>query len=218
MSNRRLLVVALAGVLAGCQREHSVQVLLGPTKGSVTMGFRCVQDADPKTPLFARAVVGSEVRFNLVIDILSFGDHVPGCRGEEIVQVCRETTCSLPVHRDGTPRFCVPVSFPLAIASSESQVLAALGQQLRHAEVVGDAPDGPVAIRAVATTQPCGAIEDARPDGTYPSLDGSLAVGCAYSCPLVLDDAPDTISLSFDTLDDRCEQGVRTCASFPSPR
>jgi hypothetical protein len=210
-------VLAAAIVLTACQRDHGVRVLLGPTEDSLTLGFRCVQDADPGKLLFTRAVTGGEVRFNLVIDIVSFGDRFPGCRGEEILHTCDEASCSIPAHRDGSARFCLPVAFPLAVTQNEATLLATLRSQLDGQVVVDDAPDGPVTIRAVATTQPCAPIEDARADGTYPSLDGDLAVGCAYSCPLVLDEAQGSILLSFDTLTNRCEQGVRVCASFPGP-
>jgi len=47
------------------------------------------------------------------------------------------------------------------------------------------------------------------------TIDPAQAVGCAYSCPAVLDDIDGPISLSLDTLNQQCEQQVRACAAFP---
>jgi hypothetical protein len=40
------------------------------------------------------------------------------------------------------------------------------------------------------------------------------AVGCAYSCPVELDNV-DTVSVSLDTLSRQCEPLVKLCARFP---
>ena len=42
-----------------------------------------------------------------------------------------------------------------------------------------------------------------------------LALGCAYSCPVQLDQVSGSVAISIDTVDNRCEAAVRACAAFP---
>ena len=209
-------ICLLVLLIVGCAREHEVRLLLGPDEQAITIGFRCRQAADPTKFLFARAVQNGEVRFNLVVDIVGFGGRYPGCRGEELVAACPDRTSCRVLQRPGRNRFCMrDLHFSATNIQSPEMIRQTLIDQLRGSVVVGDAPDTPVLIRAVATTEDCTAIE--APEGdTYPDLDENLAVGCAYSCPVVLDDVQDSISLSLDVLDDLCEQTVRVCAAFPA--
>jgi len=210
-------LAAAAAALAACHQEHEVKVLLGPDPSTPSQGFLCRQDADPSKLLLATPAIfdGATLRFNVVIDVLDLGGKLPGCRGEELVAACRGGTCSLPASDPGARRYCVPVQLPGALALDRPALMAALTQQLRSRPVTTDAPDRPVLIRAVATSQPCAQIEQPA-GGSYPALDGDLAAGCAYSCPAVLDDIPGPISLSLDTLTEQCEQTVRLCARFPA--
>ena len=45
--------------------------------------------------------------------------------------------------------------------------------------------------------------------------DFDRLVGCAYSCPVQLDDVDGAIALSLDTLSRMCERDVRACSVFP---
>jgi hypothetical protein len=207
------LVLAVAPGAAACEREHRVQIRLGADNDTLGLGFRCVDDQGE--PLAARALVGGRLELRVIVDLIGVGDTVPGCRGEEILRACpREEDCpALVVSADGR-RACAEVSVgppfddPRAVAA---QVHAAL----RDLEVTGDAPDRPLIVRAVATTERCEDRLVAPQGGTYPLLDPALAVGCAYSCPLQLDAVDGAVSLYLDALDERCEPQVRACAAFP---
>jgi hypothetical protein len=208
---RHLLFVV---VIAACQREHDLTVLLGPNATTASQGFTCKQDADPTKYLLQDPATfdGTTVHFNVVVDIVSFGGRLPGCRGEEIIQSCRSSPCTL-VASPGVTRYCQPVSFPVTLANDRAKLMATITQQLAARPIIENAPNEPVMLRAVATSQPCSAITTPT-NNTYPALDGSAAVGCAYSCPAVLDDVSGPISLSIDALDDQCESIVRVCAGF----
>ncbi|HWO24652.1 MAG TPA: hypothetical protein VNO30_38180 [Kofleriaceae bacterium] len=207
------LAAALATTAAACAREHDVRIELGSDDGTLGLGFRCV-DAQG-TPLAARALVGGRLEFRIVLDLIGVGDTVPGCRGEEILRACpRAEDCpTLVVSADGR-RACVEVTVapPLDQASITRQVADAL----RGLELTPDAPDRPVIVRAVATTERCDERLVAPAGDTYASLDPDAAIGCAYSCPLQLDTVEGAIALYLDALDERCETQVRACAAFPA--
>ncbi len=206
-----LALAALAA--AACERERSVQIRFGSGDGTLGLGFRCKDDAG--TLLFARALVGSQLRFSVVFDLIGIGDTVPGCRAEEIAAACpRAADCpALVVSADGR-RACMelvidpPFATPLDVLP---RVLAALD----GFEITDDAPAQPVIVRAVATTERC-EPRLVEPQGdTYPLLDPARALGCGYSCPLQLDTVEGSVALYLDALDDRCEAQVRACAAFP---
>ena len=209
--------LVLLVTLVACQREHEVTVLLGPNATTPSQGFLCKQDGAPTMYLLQTPATfdGAMVHFNLVVDIVSFGGRLPGCRGEEILEACRSSPCKLALPA-GATRYCQPVSFPISLASDRAKLMESITKQLEARSIIDDAPNEPVLIRAVATSQPCSAITTPT-NSTYPVLDGSLAVGCAYSCPAVLDDVSGPISLSLDALNDQCESTVRVCAGFPGP-
>ena len=204
---KSIAIVVMFGV-AACQRTHELHVLLGPNADTPSAGFLCKQDADPGKLLLERSDVfdGQSVNVNLVVDIVSLGGHLPGCRGEEIVASCTPGTCSLAVAR--ADRYCVPITFHVSLAISDrAALMREVTAELAKQPITSDAPNGPVLLRAVATSQSCDDIHAG-------AIDPSLAVGCAYSCPAVLDDIAGPISLSLDVLDDQCESTVRACAGF----
>jgi hypothetical protein len=89
--------------------------------------------------------------------------------------------------------------------------IADLGAALRALPpLFRDAPDGPVVVRAVASTEPCAQLE-AR--GRF-DVDGLM--GCAYSCPVVLDDLDGSLRLGFATSEPFCAGAVRGCAAYPA--
>jgi hypothetical protein len=200
--------------ITACERTHELKVLLGPDPVTPSQGFLCKQTASPNDYLIEKAVAGDgTIQFNMVVDVITLGGKLPGCRGEEIVTACKAGACKLTAQ---SARYCVPIKFPTSLASdaNRAQLMQSITQQLETQAIATNAPDGPVLIRAVATTQACDAVTTPQ-DGVYPSLDGSAAVGCAYSCPAILDDVDGPISLSMDTLTDQCEPTVRACAGFP---
>ena len=60
------------------------------------------------------------------------------------------------------------------------------------------------------------AIFAAMPPHHHPASGQTIdleLVGCAYSCPALLDAVEGDVYLGFDTLTEQCAQGVRVCAS-----
>jgi hypothetical protein len=208
-------ILIVASIVAGCTRERELQILLGPDPLTVSQGFQCTQDADPSKLLLQRPETfdGTMVRFNLIVDFLDLGGALPGCRGEELEAACKSRRCEL--IAPGGERYCVPVAFGIALANDRVALMREITRQLRVRPITTNAPDRPVLIRAVATSQPCTPDVVTPVGGELVSLDPALAVGCAYSCPATLDSVSGPISLSLDTLDDRCELIVRGCAGFP---
>lgn len=201
-------------VLAACQQAHTVTLQLGPSDDTLTQGFTCVQDADPTKLLAQRGFDPStgELRFQIVVDVISLGGALPGCRGEELFAACKDMgTCAI-VPRPDDRRFCVEIvvdaaSVTAALNKNLAPMLASIRQQLQSGGAVTlDAPNEPVIIRAVATTETCNQID---------SFAFDALVGCAYSCPVQLDDVDGTIALSLDTLSNMCEKDVRACSVFP---
>lgn len=203
-------------IVAACEQQHDIQLLLGPTSDTLSQGFLCVQDADPTKLLASKAkVVNGLAIINLVVDVIGFGGAFPGCRGEEIVALCSHASCDVIAAPDGSDRFCLQFQVPPAELGDIAALKNDLRGQLKGKVVMHDTPDIPVIIRAVATSQDCSQISTPS-NGTYPALDPNLALGCAYSCPALLDEIDGPVALSFDALDDHCEQAVRVCARFPA--
>ncbi len=206
---RSLLVLVLA---AACQEAHTVTLQLGPTDDTLTAGFACVQDADPAKLLAARAAQpDGGLRFSITVDVITLGGKLPGCRGEELFAACGDGGCEIVPRGDGT-RFCRDLTIAAsavdaAINDDLGPLLASIRSQLQAEPVTLDAPDVPVLLRAVATTEPCSA--------NAADFDLLELVGCAYSCPAQLDDIDGPIALSLDTLTRQCEREVKACAVFP---
>jgi len=205
---RTLLLLAFAG----CQQAHSITLQLGPTEDTLTAGFGCFQDADPAKLLAQRGLQqGGGLKFSIVVDVISLGGRLPGCRGEELAAACDDGACTIVPRSDGT-RFCHEVlvdatAVTAALRDDLVPLLDSIRTQLRVEAVTLDAPDEPVLLRAVATTEPCDAVTAA--------FDPQDLVGCAYSCPAQLDDIDGPIALSLDTLTRECEREVKACAAFP---
>lgn len=214
--HRRLLARSLLGFALGCvvacQDAHTVTLQLGPTDDTLTAGFACVQDADPTALLAGRAAQpDGGLRFSVVVDVITLGGELPGCRGEELFAACRDGGCEIVPREDGT-RFCRDITVPASVVTAAMNddlepLLASLRSQLQAEPVTLDAPDVPVLLRAVATTEPCSAVATA--------FDLQELVGCAYSCPAQLDEVDGPIALSLDTLTRQCEREVKACAAFP---
>ena len=205
-------LVSIAFLVVACSKSNDVTLLLGPDETTFSQGFRCLEAATDNF-LVARAVVGNELRFQIVVDVIDLGGKFPGCRGEELLQACGTDGCPLAVSANPRGRYCQPLAIPLTNDQRviEDSIRAALRSK---PEVLRNAPDRPVMIRVVATTQPCAEIQQPAGD-VYVNLRGDAAVGCAYSCPVQLDQVQGSISVSLDALSEYCESEVRVCAKFP---
>lgn len=198
--------------LAACQTAHVVTLQLGPNDDTLTAGFTCFQDAAMNKLLAARAIqADGALRFAIVVDVVSLGGQLPGCRGEELVAACPSGTCTIVPRADGT-RYCRDITVDAAavasaIAMDLGPMLTSIRTQLRAEAVTVDAPNEPVVIRAVGTTESCLNVPT--------TFDSTRLIGCAYSCPVQLDQVDGPISLSLDTLTRACEREVRLCSLFP---
>jgi hypothetical protein len=190
--------------LAACEERHTVTLLLGPNDTTLTAGFTCRDDAGAL--LVEQTRRGTAYSFQLVFDTVDLGATFPGCRGEELFAACTGRTCA----RIG--RYCMTVALAQSDLGTPAAILTALHAQIGHPQLIADAPRAPVVVRAVATQQSCAELLPA--DGSYPRLDANQAVGCAYSCPVVLDDLRGSLGMALDTLDDQCASQVRACARF----
>ncbi|MFZ5442865.1 MAG: hypothetical protein ACOZQL_22860 [Myxococcota bacterium] len=200
---RRLLTLLCVASLAGCVQTRTVAVSFG-ANGEGLDGFLCEDTSGQR--LISRAPPGGMV--SLVVDFVTLGG-VPGCRTGQLMEWCKTHDC----RPHPAKRSCVEV--PLEVrGTSRPEVRAALLESLRAAgakEAVADAPDEFVLVRIVGTTQPC--TEVTQKDGElFVAFDPSKLLGCAYSCPVLLDHVEDDVYLGFDTLTASCESGVRTCA------
>jgi hypothetical protein len=209
-------------LLAACQVDHHVELLLGPNKDTPSAGFTCKDPANPTQLLIARGYTAADatLRFTLVVDVIDLGNVFPSCLGEDIMTACGSGGCQLSTQV-APKRFCEPVAVPNITSSATAarqidDYLAAM-----YPDVIDDAPHRPVIVRAVALLNADCRTLQAATDGVYPSLDPDQALGCAYSCPVSLDDAQGTISLGLDTAlagsgASACVQAVKVCAEFPA--
>jgi hypothetical protein len=191
------LLATLVVALAACSPVHDVQILFGPNEESLTIGFRCYRD-DTNELMVNR--VRQTGQLSVVIELFVVqGQGFPGCRGEELLATCGDGACVR------TTRFCGDVTAASIDFTDPARALANLHAQLRAVGyVTQDAPDEPTIIRVVGMAQSCAEIGDLP-------LDVDEAVGCAYSCPTLLDEVEGSVSVFLDALNDRCEQTVRAC-------
>jgi hypothetical protein len=199
--------LALA-LLGSCNEVRQVRLTFGE-EGEGLDGFLCrVEDGDY---LLSKAVPpsGGPVPSSLVIDFVRLGG-LPGCRSGQLIRWCADHDCAvMPEHR-----VCLPAPLPditgLARSAAREQIREAL-RNLSGSTVASEAPDEFIIVRATATLQPC---EELLVSSTaVQPLRQEELVGCAYSCPALLDAIEGDVYLGFDTLTEQCAQGVRVCAS-----
>lgn len=196
---RLLLVLALAP--AGCARDNTITIELGSTPVgmgiTVPIGFQCIQD---DVPLLQRAISPTELNFSITVDFVQI-EGVPSCRATELYNWCSTHTCQRvpgPQHRQ-----CVDFThIPIPAGMDARAVMAARLGALRGNLLDITAPEGTVLVRLSAAAQGC----------NEPYQRDKL-LGCAFSCPIVLDTVHGEVLLGLPTLSRMCEQAVWTCAS-----
>lgn len=213
-------VVAFALLAAGCGQEHTVRLELGDGAGNITQGFLCrTEVALPGLAagdyLFERGhdLASGAVTFSLAVDVVSLGRVLPGCLPEELLGVCRNGACGVAARACEQVSVRGPRGKPLAAMtdSERTAFLAEVGGALRGLPpLFRDAPDGPVVLRAVLSTQPCAELLASEAFGI------ESLMGCAYSCPAVLDNLDGSLRLGFATSDELCAPEVRACAAYPN--
>jgi hypothetical protein len=206
---RLMLGGALAlALLTACNEVRQVRLTFGE-EGEGLDGFLC-REVDGSY-LLSRAVPpsGGEVPSSLVIDFVRLGG-LPGCRSGQLIRWCADHDCAvMPEHR-----VCLPAPLPditgLPRPEARERVREAL-RQLAGSTVASEAPDEFIIVRATATLQSCDELQFSG--GEVPAMKEEELVGCAYSCPALLNAIDDEVYLGFDTLTEQCAQGVRVCAS-----
>lgn len=193
----------LALLLTSCVETRSVSITFG-SDGEGLDGFMCKDSSGA----FLLSRLPPDGHASLVVDFVRLGG-VPGCRTGQLIKWCATHEC-VPIQ---TTRSCVDVTLPAPGAPRE-ELRASLLASLRASgakEALADAPDEFVIVRVVGTTQACDTLLPAA-SAELPAFDKSLLVGCAYSCPVLLDKVEQDLYLGFETLSGVCEQGVRTCS------
>ena len=189
-------------LLAGCAPTRTVSLTFG-SEGEGLDGFMCKDDGG-RYLLERRPADGAA---SLVFDFIAL-QGVPGCRTGQLLEWCKNHDCSpLPAARS-----CVPVQFEAPDADRET-LRAQLQQAMRAVrgqEAIGDAPDEFVLVRVVGTTETC---EQVLSRSTKEPLVTSQLLGCAYSCPVLLDRVDQAVYLGFDGFVGKCAQGVLICSA-----
>ena len=208
---RALLGVAV--VWLGCAQQKEVKLTFGDT-GEGLDGFLCRDEGpDGGAMLLERLAAqdGGVIPASLVTDFVALSGVPDGCRTGQLIKWCATHQCA----PSPTTRVCTQISLPTRVSGLTRPQLRALIQTklkaLKDQIVSPNAPDDTVMLRVLATAQPCSEVM-ADANGTLPAYDKPSLVGCAYSCPTRFDEVEQDVYLGFETLTDRCEQGVRTCS------
>lgn len=155
--------------------------------------------------LISRARSAGSAR--VVLDYFGINGGVPGCLPDSLIDHCTAHCCpSYP-----SQRVCIDVTLADAATRSDLQLADDLLASLRGRVATHDAPDGYVLVRVVVTTETCAELEPTDA-GTPPEFDSTKLVGCAFSCPVRLDEVPGSLSLGLPALGDQCGASVDSCA------
>lgn len=203
----RSAYLALAIGLTACSVKEREVRLQFAGDSELPHGFHCRLDDDPDRRLITRILDNDPPVASLLVDFIGLGG-VPGCRASQLLAWCSEHDCS-PVERR-----CIDL--PLAGGDSLAERLRESARALEGHPVLDDAPDDPVLIRVTGVARSCDdilALSAASSDVPCEAL-----IGCAYSCPVLLDQVEGDVVVDLDALGDRCEPEVKVCASTPLGR
>ena len=192
-------------LLLGCADVRHVRLEVGP------LGFTCQESLPPNPYLIDRAVALGGSMASLVVDFIPLGG-TPDCRLPGLVGWCTQHACT-PL---AASRICIPRDLSRFVAGGAPLVQAGLAtlMSLSGTSVSSDAPEGPLIVRVVGTTESC----DELARSADLSFDHCRVFGCAYSCPTTLQAVDGTLHLDIDFLmssmnDHACEGFVELCAS-----
>lgn len=201
----RHVTLTMLLLLAGCAPTRTVSLTFGQD-GEGLDGFMC-KDESGKYLLERLPANGAA---SLVFDFIAL-KGVPGCRTGQLLQWCKGA-------KDGkcqplpSSRGCVSMTLdqPEAMRDALREQLRARMREIRGTEAIPDAPDEYVLVRVVGTTETCDEIRSR--ETTVPFVQSKL-LGCAYSCPVRLDDVEQSVYLGFDGFVGKCSQGVVICSA-----
>jgi hypothetical protein len=194
-----------AALLASCgPSERTLELVLVTNDDGEYRGTRCLSDDAQLDPLVYRGIIRGEQRaeYNVVVDVVDLGG-TPSCRNSILQEWCEEHEC-FPLLRDRT---CHPVNVPFEAGVTLQQSLVEAVEKLEGTLLIEDAPDSGVVVRVVFTVQPC---EELMTSAAF--ADDSL-VGCLFSCPALLDNLSQSLSLDLDLSNIDCLSGVRWCSA-----
>lgn len=205
MNRAALLLVAVTA----CSVQRNVSLTFG-SEGEGLDGFMCRDQAGQFLLDRAKDSDGGVRPGSLVVDFVRLGG-VPGCRTGQLMKWCSTHECKPLRHT----RACVPVTLPTSNMAKREDLRAALLGAIKQAGntgVLDDAPDEFVIVRVVGSLEACSALTPAPEATALPDFDKAQLLGCAYSCPVLLERVEQDVYLGFETLTAQCEQGVRICS------
>lgn len=216
-----LVVVGLLACKQGPEHPE-VELVLG-VGGIPPQGFRCKVAAESDSLLMstARTCNGTDCRFALMIDFVDMGPsggEAPSCRPLEV-----RAWCTDPNHDCATidrARVCRDVVFKLADAQTQCDRLQSGIANIATPLLALDPPDRLVYVRAVALEGDCAKYgynsESVSPPSEIKSpqelFNRADLLGCAQSCPVVLDGWRGALTLDLDTVDACTLDTVENCA------
>lgn len=196
----RMCMVLL--LLAGCAPTRSVSLTFG-SEGEGLDGFMCKDDGG--NYLLNR--LPADGAASLVFDFIQL-QGVPGCRTGQLLEWCKDHDCS---PLEGA-RGCVPMTLDRPSPDRET-LRGALRDSMRALngrDAITDAPDEFVLVRVVGTTETC---DEVMSRSAKEPLKTNQLLGCAYSCPVLLDRVEQSVYLGFDGFVGKCAQGVLICSA-----
>ncbi|HTR56523.1 MAG TPA: hypothetical protein VMJ10_37875 [Kofleriaceae bacterium] len=208
--------LVLLAVAAACNRDHSVAIFFGATEDRASTGLVCPSESDS---LLGQGQSPGQLQFGLVIDVVDFKGAFPTCFPDDLIATCSGSgTCQ---RRNRT---CIDAN--VTYAGSANPVLAAQHELASLPPIDFGATDTPVLVRLTAFVPAAGRsmtpCEDFGLGDPTVSLVGNAAiklVGCAYSCPVFLDDV-NTLATGLATSTQlttqaACQTAIAQCAGFP---
>lgn len=165
--------------------------------------YRAVCSAQP--PLAARAAE-SDGGVHLHVEYVALGG-TPGCRVESLRSWCAAHRCTVKRRR------CLALTLPGDVLEDAEAAARTTAQAFASSRLLDDdALDEPVVVRITgeAKAGPC------TPEEELPAtLPPGRAIGCAYSCPVVLTAATGAVTVDLDLLGNVCtEAEVTSCRTL----
>jgi hypothetical protein len=131
---------------------------------------------------------------------------VPAASPSSVIDWCEDHTCA--VVAPAGQRFCVPLSATFTSALELGLAVRAMVTELLGMTIALDAPDDPVVVRLVATTEPCEDITLTH------SFIADQVVSCMVSVPIpAFDDLEGDVVLDLPAIGDNCVETITACAT-----
>ncbi len=190
-------------LLAACSRDHDVTLEIVASNGNVDPGYTCT---DPTgVPIFAHSMQSDgDYHFQVLLDVFEIPDARGQCLAQTLADACAETGCP------NVASSCIDlvVSSPTTVEYDVGNAIdAALAAK---SPLFSDLPDSVVSIRAVFALGNCG------------DPAALTVLGCGYTCPQSLENAPSTLDLEYEDAlglegsgsSAACRTKIGDCADF----